>query len=255
MTGRLNRRQALASLGTVSLGALLTACGGDERSPGPVDVTTTEGTSTSVRPRSDGSLSELFEDAPACTLSPQGTEGPYYFDAEAIRGDIREGREGATLRLALRVRTAGRCEPLGSAVVDIWHCDARGVYSGFESASRGGGPPAGGPNDGETYLRGAQVTNSDGIVEFTTIYPGWYPGRTPHIHAKVHVDRRTVLTTQLYFDDDLTTTVYRREPYASARRRTDFNETDGIFDRRLVLSLSRDGDGYLGVFSFDVERA
>ena len=91
--------------------------------------------------------------------------------------------------LALRVRGGDDCAPLENAIVDIWHCDAGGVYSGFESG------------EGERFLRGAQATNEDGIAKFTTIYPGFYQGRTVHIHAKVHLDRQTVLTTQLYFDD------------------------------------------------------
>ena len=102
------------------------------------------------------------------------------------------------------------------------------------------------------YLRGAQVTNADGIAEFTTIYPGWYQGRTVHIHAKVHLDSSTVLTTQLFFDDDLSAQVYEREPYASRTGRDALNDSDGIFDEALVLDIERDGDGYLGTISFDV---
>ena len=101
------------------------------------------------------------------------------------------------------MRDAGTCEPIENAIVDIWHCDAVGTYSGFESASQGGPPGGGGgPSDDETYLRGAQATNGDGVPQFTTVYPGWYQGRTVHIHAKVHLDKQTLLTTQLYFPDD-----------------------------------------------------
>jgi protocatechuate 3,4-dioxygenase beta subunit len=143
-------------------------------------------------------------------------------------------------------------------VVDVWHCDALGSYSGFESASTGGAPggPGGGsgPTDDKTYLRGAQVTNSDGIVEFVTVYPGWYRGRTTHIHAKVHLDKQTVLTSQLYFDEKVTASVYERSPYSERSGRDTFNENDGIFDERLLLKLTR-GDGWLGVMSFDVEKA
>ncbi len=101
------------------------------------------------------------------------------------------------------MRDAGSCEPLENAVVDTWHCDATGLYSGFESASTG--RPGGGRSDEETYLRGAQATNEDGIVQFRTIYPGSYRCRTVHIHAKVHLDRQTVLTSQLFFADRFTT--------------------------------------------------
>lgn len=241
----MNRRQVIAGLGAVSLGALLSACA-DEDGPARSEVTTSEGRTATVEPRSDAALADLFDDTSACRLTPEGTEGPYYFDADAIRSDIREGKSGAPLRLAIRVRDSD-CKPLPSAVVDIWHCDAVGAYSGFESAA--------GRSDEKTYLRGAQVTNADGIVEFKTIYPGWYPGRTAHLHAKVHLDKQTMLTTQLYFDDVVTTAVYRRQPYASRGGRDTFNDSDGIFDRRLLLDLSRNDDGYLGLISFDLERA
>jgi protocatechuate 3,4-dioxygenase beta subunit len=215
----LNRRQALAGLGTVSLGALLAACSEDEPS---------------------NPESAAFDDTSACTLTPEQTEGPYYFDVDSIRSDIREDRKGVPLKLAIRIRDAERCQPIRNAVVDIWHCDAAGSYSGLEE-------------DG-TFLRGAQVTDAKGIVQFTTIYPGWYRGRTVHIHAKVHLDRRTVLTTQLYFDEKTTAAVYRRQPYAGDTGRDAFNDTDPIFDERLVLDLSEAGDGYRGAISFDVER-
>ena len=255
----LSRREALAGFGAVSLGALLSACADDE---GPtrastVEVTTAEGHTATVEPRSARGLADLFDDTSACRLTPEATEGPYYFDPDAIRGDIREGKPGSPLRLAIRVRDAD-CEPLESAVVDIWHCDATGLYSGFESASRGaagGGAPAAGRTDEKTYLRGAQVTSSEGIVQFKTVYPGWYAGRTIHIHAKVHVDRRTVLTTQLYFDDRHSAAVYRREPYASRRGRDTFNDDDALFEETLVLKLSKEGDGHLGLISLDLERA
>ena len=96
------------------------------------------------------------------------------------------------------------------------------------------------------------MTNKDGIAEFTTIYPGWYQGRTVHIHAKVHLDSSTVLTTQLYFDDAVTDRVFAAAPYASRGEREVRNDGDGIFDEALVLDLSREGDGYVGTISFDV---
>ena len=227
MEGGLSRRQALAGLGSVSLGALLAACDGDDSSNGVANQATSE-------PR-DG-----FEGATSCRLTPELTEGPYYFDVDKIRGDIREDREGVPLRLAIRVRDAETCEPLPNSVVDIWHCDALGSYSGF--------------NEEGTFLRGAQVTNARGSVEFTTIYPGWYMGRTVHIHAKAHLDNRTVLTTQLFFDDELSTSVFERDPYASRGGRDVFNDSDGIFDEQLVLAASRRGEGYSAAINFDVER-
>jgi protocatechuate 3,4-dioxygenase beta subunit len=231
-----SRRQALAGLGSVSLGALLAACSGDDDAAS-TQVETSEGTTSTVEPkRSSGDLASRFDDAATCTLTAEQTEGPFYFDVDRIRSDIREGRDGATLRLGVRVRDAAECEPISDAVVDIWHCDAGGSYS----------------EPGETYLRGAQVTNGDGIAEFTTVYPGWYPGRTVHIHAKVHLDRQTVLTTQLYFDDEFSTRVFEGDAYASAAERDGFNETDGIYARDLELTLSEERDAHVGLITLDV---
>jgi protocatechuate 3,4-dioxygenase beta subunit len=235
----LTRRQALAGLGTVTLGSLLAACGGDDGGGSATPVATTEGEAATVEPRSTpSSTAGLFDDSSSCTLTAEQAEGPYYFDADSIRSDIREDRDGTRLRLAIRVRAAGECTPLADAVVDVWHCDATGVYSGF------------GEGDDERFLRGAQVTNEDGIVQFRTIYPGWYPGRTPHIHVKVHVDRQTVLTTQLYFDEETNERVYAQAPYRQGRDQT--NASDGIFDESLVLDLREEDGGILGTISFDV---
>jgi protocatechuate 3,4-dioxygenase beta subunit len=219
----MSRRQALAGFGSVSLGALIAACSDEE--------------SQSTAPRESASG---FDDAATCTRTAEQTEGPFYFDVDRIRSDIREDREGATLRLGVRVRDAAECEPITNAVVDVWHCDAEGSYSAT----------------GETYLRGAQVTNRDGVAEFTTVYPGWYPGRTVHIHAKVHLDRETVLTTQLYFDDAFSARVYtREEAYPSESNRDGFNSSDSLYDGELELTLSEEGEAYRGRITLDVERA
>jgi protocatechuate 3,4-dioxygenase beta subunit len=244
MTRKIDRRQALAAFGTVGLGALLGACGSDDGGSATA-VPTTEGGTATVEPKTTTTpeTADLFGDESSCTLTPEMTEGPYYFDADSIRSDIREDRDGTPLRLAIRVRGADSCEPLSNAVVDIWHCDAGGVYSGFDEGQ------------GERFLRGAQVTNRDGIVEFTTVYPGWYQGRTVHIHAKVHLDRSTVLTTQLFFDDAVTDEVFAGAPYSGRGERDQRNDSDSLFDEALVLDLSQDGDGYLGAISFDVAAA
>lgn len=253
----LNRRQALSALGTVSLASLLAACRTGEQTVTTADVTTTSGATATIQPQTTatsakGSLIDLFDQAASCSVSAELTEGPYYFDVDSIRSDIREDRDGTTLRLAVRVREGAACTPIANAVVDVWHCDATGLYSGFESASQGGPGGGDGPTDKETYLRGAQVTNSDGIVEFVTVYPGWYRGRTVHIHAKVHLDGSTVLTTQFFFDEAVNAEVYANEPYASDTGRDVFNDSDGIFDQQLVLTTTPDGDGYLSLITLDV---
>lgn len=248
----MDRRAALAGLGTVGLGALLTACSGRDATTS-AEVPTSVGGTATVPPQTTPtpSAAALFDGASSCALTPEQTEGPYYFDADAVRSDIREGRPGVRLRLAIRVQALPACTPVGNAVVDIWHCDAAGSYSGFESASRGG--PGGGRTDQKTYLRGAQVTNAQGIVEFVTIYPGWYRGRTVHIHLKVHLNATQTLTTQLYFDENVTSSVYATAPYSARGGRDTLNSDDGVMrsggGAPALLTLSKDGDGYLGIIT------
>jgi protocatechuate 3,4-dioxygenase beta subunit len=173
-------------------------------------------------------------------------------------------------------------------VVEIWHCDAGGVYSGFESASQGGpggggpgggspggGSPGGGgpggggsgetsdgsyssgdaeasPTDDGTYLRGAQVADRNGVVQFTTIYPGWYRGRTVHIHLKLHVNRKTMVTTQLYFDEAVNDAVFATSPYDAHTGRETRNEDDSIYDPSGLVAVRRTASGYLGVINVGV---
>jgi len=281
----LNRRQALGALGAVSLSGLLAACGSDEDTAG--SVTTTNGstangstatveTKTSTTTSSPRLTAEQFDSAATCEVATELTEGPYYFDVDSIRSDIREDQEGTLLRLGVRVRDAERCEPIENAIVDVWHCDALGIYSGFESSSEGSGgggaPPSGEapPEDGqqpgdagaggssrsddETYLRGAQATNSDGIVEFKTIYPGWYRGRTTHVHAKVHLDKATLLTTQFFTTKAMDDIVYAREPYSEDTGRDTFNESDNIYVEEGELTLTEEGKGVVGLITLDVKR-
>jgi protocatechuate 3,4-dioxygenase beta subunit len=235
----LSRRQALVGLGSVSLATVIAACSdGDDSSA--LDPETNTGTTAEVEPKtSSGDLASRFDDAAACRQTAELTEGPFYFDVDKIRSDIREDREGVTLRMGVRVRDAAQCEPIANAVVDVWHCDAEGSYS----------------EEGESYCRGAQVTNRDGIAEFTTVYPGWYPGRTVHIHGKVHLDRQTVLTTQFYFDDSISARVFVEDPYPGESNRNGFNDDDGLYERDLELTLSEESDGYLGLITLDVARA
>jgi protocatechuate 3,4-dioxygenase beta subunit len=252
----MNRRQALAAVGGAGLGGLLVACGGDDDGGSAASSTTTSttaGSGSSTTGTSGASaLAGRFEDAASCTVTPEQTEGPYYFDVDSMRSDIREDREGATLRVGVRVLDPD-CQPLPDAVVEVWHCDALGNYSGFEQASQGG--PGGGRTDDETYLRGAQVTDSNGIVEFVTVYPGWYRGRTIHIHAKVHLSNTELLTTQMYFDDDFSAQVFQAEPYASDTGRDTFNDNDSIFAASNLMTLSQEGDVYLGLLNIDVDQA
>jgi protocatechuate 3,4-dioxygenase beta subunit len=235
----ISRRQALAGLGSISVGALIAACSDDDDSSA-LDPETNTDTTAEVEPKtSSGDLASRFDDAAACRKTAEETEGPFYFDVDKIRSDISEDREGVTLRLGVRVRDAAECKPIANAVVDVWHCDAEGSYS----------------EPGESYCRGAQVTNRKGIVEFTTVYPGWYPGRTVHIHGKVHLDKQTVLTTQFYFDDKVSASVFVDDPYLGESNRDGFNDSDGLYQRDLELTLSKESGGYLGLITLDVASA
>ncbi len=209
--------------------------------------------------------SESISSTGICVLTPEQTEGPYYIPKEKVRSNITEHKPGTPLTLRLTVVDAATCAPLKGAAVDIWHCDATGIYSGFESASAGGSPggaPGGnaGPTDKHTFLRGIQLTDARGYCQFQTIYPGWYRGRTTHIHVKVHAGGTVVHTGQLYFPDSLTDKVYQTGPYkARAAARDTRNSTDGIYANggpQSMLALKRTGNGgYSGAITLGVRRS
>lgn len=196
--------------------------------------------------------------APAtCVARAALTEGPYFVEEKLERSDIRSDpsdgsvKPGAPLRLALRVSrlAAGACAPLPGARVDVWHCDALGVYSDVSDP--------GGSTVGRKFLRGYQTTDAEGMARFTTIYPGWYPGRAVHIHFKIRAaapgGRTHEFTSQLFFDEALTDAVHAQAPYAGRGRGRVRNERDGIFraaGAQLVLAVSPAAPGYAG--SFDV---
>ncbi|WP_367321906.1 intradiol ring-cleavage dioxygenase [Streptomyces sp. HUAS ZL42] len=221
-----------------------------------------------------GATASASSSAEACyKLTSETTEGPYYIDADKIRQDITEDKEGIPLTLSLKVIDSETCKPIGNAAVDIWHCDALGIYSGYESMSSGGGggaptdapsgsptgtptgePPSGAPSGGtggggqheeptddERYLRGTWKTDKQGRVTFKTIFPGWYRGRTVHIHTKVHVDGEwtdagyegghTCHTGQFFFDEESVLASAEVEPYStSTTERTTLTE-DTIYDQ------------------------
>jgi protocatechuate 3,4-dioxygenase beta subunit len=143
-----------------------------------------------------------------CFLTPQSIEGPYYLDPRLVRVEIAEGRTGVPLRIDLRVIDEATCKPSERARVDIWHADAQGIYSGYE----GQGDKQDLSTTGQKFLRGTQFTDSKGAVSFKTIYPGWYVGRATHIHFKVLLDERNVLTGQMYFPDAVNEFIYANIP-------------------------------------------
>jgi protocatechuate 3,4-dioxygenase beta subunit len=188
---------------------------------------------------------------PTCIVTPAQTEGPYFVDEQLNRSDIRDGEVGTPLQLTLRVISVveGACEPMVGAIVDIWHCNALGVYSGVQDR-------AGQFNTlGQAFLRGYQVTDESGTVQFSTLYPGWYPGRAVHIHFKVRIEPGAVqgleFTSQLYFQDAISDTVFAQEPYASRGQRSTRNERDRIYQGggdQLTLTPTPIGDGFQSAF-------
>lgn len=234
----LSRREVLALLGAAGVSVL----GGRFAFPGP------------RRAFGNG--------LPSCVVRPAQTEGPYFIDEMLNRSDIRSDptggstREGVPLDLAFRVSRVGEgeCRPLEGALVDVWQCDALGVYSDVRDIN--------GRFDttGKKFLRGHQVTDADGAARFVTIYPGWYEGRTVHIHFKIRTESKSArgheFTSQLYFDEAVTDEVMRKEPYARKGERQMRNERDGIFRRggdQLMLVVVPGEDGYGATFEIGLQ--
>jgi protocatechuate 3,4-dioxygenase beta subunit len=234
----LTRREALALLG--STGTLLLLGG----------ATSSADSSRALRPRYP------------CVVRPASTPGPYYVDEKLQRSDIRSDpsdgtvKEGIPLALTLNVSSIanGACAPLVGAIVDLWQCDAHGVYSDVVDPSFN--------TTGKQFLRGHQITDQRGVVRFTTIYPGWYPIRTPHIHYKIRSPASAPspyeFTGQLYFDEGLSGRIYAKPPYAGRGKRTVSNITDPIYNtdggRQTTLTVTPAQDGYAATFDVALDQ-
>jgi protocatechuate 3,4-dioxygenase beta subunit len=243
------RRESLRLFGLAGI-AVVAGCGSSTATSGPSAKSAEGGAS----PSGEGAQ-------PSCILRPEQTEGPYFLDGRLNRSDVRSNPAdgavvpGAPLRLAFRVgRVNGTsCAPLAGAAVDLWQCDSVGVYSGFRDI--------GGHFDttGQQFLRGFQITGTDGTCQFLTIYPGWYPGRSVHIHFKIRATaggRTFSLTSQLYFPETLTEQVFARAPYTNHAGRRTQNVDDGIFQQGgsdLMLAPVSDGEGYAAIFDVGLQ--
>ncbi len=199
---------------------------------------------------------------PSCVARPEQSAGPYFIDEKLNRADIRSEpsdgsvAQGVPFRLNLHCSRidGATCSPLVNALVDIWQCDALGVYSGVRDFN--------GRFDttGRKFLRGFQTTNMSGSAEFLTVYPGWYGGRAVHIHFKIRTDpasrRAYEFTSQLYFDESVTDQVYRQSPYNDHGRGRTTNEQDFLFRRggkQLLLRPTKDGAGYRARFDIGLQ--
>ena len=253
----LTRREVLSLLGAGTGAALLAACvPGALSSSSP--SSSASAASASALASATASASGQAAAVPSCIVRPELTEGPYYVDEELNRSDIRSDpttgdvRPGATLALAFAVSriNGASCTAFEGATVDVWHCDALGVYSDVQDPS--------GSTLGQKFLRGYQVTDASGAAAFTTIYPGWYRGRAVHIHFKVRTDDGLEFTSQLFLDDSLTDTVHQRDPYASKGQRDTRNADDSIFrggGDQLLLDARQGGDGYAATFEIGIQVA
>ena len=240
----LSRREVLALLGGSSV-ALLAACApGALASPSPTATAQQTGAAATTAAATSTAAIVL----PSCIVRPALTEGPYFVDEKLDRSDIRSDpgtsavRPGALLTLNFLVsRVSGTaCTALSGALVDVWHCDALGVYSDVDSAR------------GQKFLRGYQNTDASGSAKFTTVYPGWYQGRAVHIHFKIRPTFSTEFTSQLFFDDALTTQVFAQSPYSQkGTQGITRNSADGIYQQsggKLLLNVTKAGDTYAATF-------
>jgi protocatechuate 3,4-dioxygenase beta subunit len=311
-----SRRQLLSGAGGVGAMAFLAACGSkasttsSTTSASPVTSNAPTSTAASTGATTVGSTTATAAPTIPATAAPttaatatpgtavlaaEMTEGPYWLDLNLMRSDIREDQQGALLTMRLAVVDVATGKPIEGANVDIWHCNAEGIYSGFTGASAaanpgggqagaqpsGGGnpPPAapggqagspppggrGGPGGGaqkaddKTFLRGIQPTDKTGVAMFTTVYPGWYNGRTVHVHVKVNVGGRTIHTGQLFFDDAYTDTVFKdNAPYNARSARQMRNANDGIFNgggAGSIFVITKDDKGYTGSMTMGVQTS
>ena len=184
----------------------------------------------------------------ACVTTPSETGGPFpadgsnqngagavanvLDDAGVIRADLRsdidgsDTQDGVPMSLKVQVVDASTCDPLAGAAVYVWHCNREGEYSAYNSSMVGGDFSA------HSWLRGVQVADDDGMVEFTTILPGRYQGRAFHIHFEVYQDdsyAQKLLTSQMAMDDDLANQLYDEAGYTDALRNETTNGRDNVF--------------------------
>jgi len=257
----LSRREALVLFGGAAA-LLLPACGADaKKTPagqaGPSTTSaavTTPTSSVGTRTTAAAAAAPVSVAAPTCIVKPELTEGPYFVDEKLNRSDIRPdpaggpAADGVPLTLGFRVSrvAAAGCTALSGATVDVWQCDANGVYSDV-SANR---------SVGKKFLRGSQVTDANGTVTFTTIYPGWYMGRAVHIHFKIRTAQGQTFTSQLFFDEAVTDAVHAKAPYSTRGRRDTTNASDGIYrgaGSQLLLLVTGDGSAYAGTFDLGMQ--
>jgi protocatechuate 3,4-dioxygenase beta subunit len=229
------RREALAKIGALGVAGLC-GCGVSRAASGAAGG---EGI---------GAAASSVASAPgSCILIPSETAGPFPLlailsNASMVRKDVREGKIGIPMTLDMTLQNVGSaCQPIANAAVYIWHCDKDGGYSGYSSAENG-------THDGETYLRGIQVSDANGAVSFTTIFPGWYPGRITHIHFQIFLNNKlnvtATVTSQLTFPLDTIKAVYDTPLYRGRGQNTSVADYagDGVFSDGATYQIAAVSD-------------
>ena len=243
--GPTRRQFAIHTLSGLGAVALLGACAEDMDGEG---AAATGAPAHTPGPEDEGAeaVAESADAVGTCTAYPKQTAGPFYLNLNLVRADITEGKPGVPLTIAVQVvRQSNGCAPIQGAAVDLWHCDAKGLYSGYP----GQGDSHNVNTTGQTFLRGTQLTDAEGKVRFTTIYPGYYRGRTTHAHFKVHLPGNLMVTTsQLYFPENITQAVYNTSAYSARGQKDTSNSSDGIYrsNHPPLLAVTSSGTGYLG---------
>ena len=249
----LSRRELLSLFGTTGAALFLGACiAGGPGGPGGGAPAETGGITAEAAATTNATL------PPSCVVRPELTEGPVFVEEDLNRSDIRLDpsngavSEGVQFDLTFNISqvASSACTPLGDVQVDIWHCDAAGIYSDTSELGM--------DTVGQKFLRGYQKTDANGMAKFTTIYPGWYEGRAVHIHVKIRNDQGYEFTSQLFFDDALTDEVFKAEPYASKGERSLRNEDDGIYQQsggQLLLDVTPTATGYAATFDIGLQMS
>jgi protocatechuate 3,4-dioxygenase beta subunit len=197
-----------------------------------IDACTKESTTGTTSTTKTTTTTTTSTDTGSCTVTPTETEGPYPYPGGELtdplnRSDITESQTGIPLSLTLNVvNTNNSCAAVSGARVDIWHCDKEGYYSGYANQP---GVLGNLSYVGKTFLRGYQLADSDGVVKFTTIYPGWYGGRATHIHFEVYVDNVLKKTTQITFSETISDAVDVSALYADLGVNPIRNASDSVF--------------------------
>ncbi|MEU9466713.1 intradiol ring-cleavage dioxygenase [Streptomyces avermitilis] len=258
------RRRILIGGGTMAVAGGLAVAGLASADP----VTNSETKADTSSSATTSATSSSTAASSVCTLNAEVTEGPYSLDGALVREDIREDKEGVEVQYTLTVvDTANDCAPLADALVEIWHCDALGEYSGF--VGRNGHTE----EDDGTFLRGGQLTDSDGQVKLTSIWPGHYVSRAVHVHMRVHTDvtltddsytgGEVIHTGQLFFDADINTEIQAISPYSDNTTKETQLDDDSIYDdggaSSGLLTLTALGssvsDGYKATLTVGVDSS